>query len=140
MLRTALLSTKQATTGGLSSVKIDPKQSIVFALIAANVAVTIGWLRVESTQWRYREQHLRIFSPSMRTMLAHFTTSTQHLKEARYYTLLTVVFSQATISHLSTNMIGMYFFGSQLCDVLGHRKFLGLYLTSGVLSSAVAVL
>ncbi|KAI9914004.1 hypothetical protein PsorP6_005305 [Peronosclerospora sorghi] len=84
--------------------------------------------------------HLCIFSPSMRTMLAHFTTSTQHLKEGRYYTLLTAVFSQATISHLATNMIGLYFFGSQLCDVLGHRKFLGLYLTSGVLSSAVAVL
>ncbi|KAK1941289.1 hypothetical protein P3T76_007155 [Phytophthora citrophthora] len=53
--------------------------------------------------------------------------------------LLTAVFSQATLGHFGANMIGLYFFGRQMCDVLGHKGFLGLCLVSGVLSSAAAV-
>ncbi|CAI5732624.1 unnamed protein product [Hyaloperonospora brassicae] len=113
---------------------------VVLGLISVNVAVTIAWLRAQAPPPIHRAQRLRSFQPSMRTMLTHFTTSTQHLQEGRYYTLLTAMFSQATLMHLGSNMIGLYFFGRQLCDVLGHRKFLGLYLASGVLSSAAAVL
>ena len=113
---------------------------VVLGLISVNVVVTIGWLRAQAPPPIHRAQQLRSFRPSMRTMLTHFTTSTQHLQEGRYYTLLTAMFSQATLGHLGANMIGLYFFGRQLCDVLGHKKFLGLYLASGVLSSAAAVL
>ncbi|ETP54325.1 hypothetical protein F442_00902 [Phytophthora nicotianae P10297] len=112
---------------------------VVLGLISANVAVTIGWMRAQAPPPRHPAQQLRAFQPSMRTMLTHFTTSTQHLKEGRYYTLLTSMFSQATLGHLGANMLGLYFFGRQLCDLLGHRKFLGLYLASGVISSAAAV-
>ncbi|CAH0483079.1 unnamed protein product [Peronospora belbahrii] len=113
---------------------------VILGLISANVAVTIGWFRAQASPPRHPAQKLRRFQPSMRTMLTHFTTSTQHLQEGRYYTLLTSMFSQATLGHLGANMIGLYFFGRQLCDVLGHKKFLGLYLASGVLSSAAAML
>ncbi|CAI5731462.1 unnamed protein product [Peronospora destructor] len=113
---------------------------MVLGLISANVAVTFGWFRAQASPPRHLAQPMRRFQLSMRTMLTHFTTSTQHLQEGRYYTLLTSMFSQATLGHLGANMIGLYFFGRQLCDVLGYRKFLGLYLASGVLSSAAAVL
>ncbi|KAG7393427.1 hypothetical protein PHYPSEUDO_009631 [Phytophthora pseudosyringae] len=112
---------------------------MVLGLVAVNVAVTTGWMRAQAPPPRHPVEKLRSFRPAMRTMLTHFTTSTQHLQEGRYYTLLTAMFSQATLGHLAANMIGLYFFGRQICDVLGHRKFLGLYLASGVLSSAVAV-
>ncbi|KAF1790242.1 hypothetical protein JG687_00009909 [Phytophthora cactorum] len=112
---------------------------VVLGLISVNVAVTIGWMRAQAPPPKHRAQQLRSFQPSMRTMLTHFTTSTQHLQEGRYYTLLTSMFSQATLGHLGANMLGLYFFGRQICDLLGHRKFLGLYLASGVISSAAAV-
>ncbi|CEG45227.1 serine protease family [Plasmopara halstedii] len=112
---------------------------VVIGLISVNVAVTIAWMRAHVPAPIHRAQQLRSFQPSMRTMLTHFTTSTQHLQDGRYYTLLTAMFSQATLGHLGANMLGLYFFGRQICDVLGHRKFLGLYLASGVLSSAAAV-
>ncbi|KAH7476318.1 hypothetical protein PRIC1_000325 [Phytophthora ramorum] len=112
---------------------------VVLGLISANVGVTIAWMRAQTPPARHPVQQLRSFKPSMATMLTHFTTSTQHLREGRYYTLLTAMFSQASLGHLGANMLGLYFFGKQLCDVLGHRRFLGLYLVSGVLSSAAAV-
>jgi membrane associated rhomboid family serine protease len=112
---------------------------VVLGLISVNAVVTMAWMRAQGPPPRHPAQKLRSFQPSMRTMLTHWTTSTQHLREGRYYTLLTAMFSQATIGHLFANMFGLYFFGRQMCDVLGHRRFLGLYLVSGVLSSAAAV-
>ncbi|KAG7399579.1 hypothetical protein PHYBOEH_008574 [Phytophthora boehmeriae] len=112
---------------------------VVLGLISVNCVVTMAWFRAQAPPPSHRAQQVRSFKPSMRTMLTHFTTSTQHLREHRYYTLLTAMFSQATLGHLGANMIGLYFFGRQMCDVLGHKRFLGLYLVSGVLSSAAAV-
>ncbi|EGZ08335.1 hypothetical protein PHYSODRAFT_434799, partial [Phytophthora sojae] len=57
-----------------------------------------------------------------------------------YYTLLTAMFSQMSLGHLGANMLGLYFFGRQIAEVLGPRRFLYLYLVGGVLSSAAAVL
>ncbi|TDH70925.1 hypothetical protein CCR75_001190 [Bremia lactucae] len=112
---------------------------VVLGLISINVAVTIGWMRARAPPPLHPAAQLRSFRPSMETMLTHFTTSTQHLLDGRYYTLLTAMFSQATLSHLGANMLGLYFFGRHICDVLGPKKFIGLYLASGVLSSAAAV-
>ncbi|KAK1941704.1 hypothetical protein P3T76_006768 [Phytophthora citrophthora] len=66
---------------------------VVLGLISINSAVFFGWLRAQAPPPRYPAQRLRSFQPSMRTMLTHFTTSTQHLQDGRYYTLLTAVFS-----------------------------------------------
>ncbi|KAL3668377.1 hypothetical protein V7S43_006466 [Phytophthora oleae] len=112
---------------------------VVLGLISVNAAVFFGWMRAQAPPPRHPAQRVRSFQPSMRTMLTHFTTSTQHLQDGRYYTLLTAMFSQATLGHFGANMIGLYFFGRQMCDVLGHKRFLGLYLVSGALSSAAAV-
>ncbi|RLN72364.1 hypothetical protein BBJ28_00019323 [Nothophytophthora sp. Chile5] len=112
---------------------------VVLGLCTVNAVVTMAWMRAQAPPPVHRAQQLRSFRPSMRTMLTHFTTSTEHLREGRYYTLLTAMFSQATLGHLGANMLGLYFFGRQICDVIGPKKFLGLYLVSGVLSSAAAV-
>lgn len=102
-------------------------ETVVLGLITANVAVTMLWLTAHSPRKRQR-------------MMAHFTTSSLHLARGQYHTLLTSVFSHADVGHLLANMVGLFFFGRQMCDVLGARRFLALYVGSGVFSSAAAVL
>lgn len=100
--------------------------AVVLGLVSANVLVTMMWLTAHSQRKKRR-------------MMNHFTTSTLHLARGQYHTLLTSMFSHADVGHLLANMIGLFFFGRQMCDVLGPKRFLGLYLTSGVLSSWAAV-
>ncbi|TMW57314.1 hypothetical protein Poli38472_003239 [Pythium oligandrum] len=101
---------------------------VILGLVVLNCAVTFNWQKVKR------------FPSRQPVMLRHFTTSTKHLEEGRYYTLLTSVFSHADLGHLFANMVGLYFFGTQMCAVLGPRRFLGIYLGSGVLSSLATVL
>lgn len=99
---------------------------VIHALILTNAMVTCLWVSAITRQRKVR-------------MLTHFTTSYEHLKSGRYYTLLTCVFSHAQISHLLANMVGLYFFGRQVAQILGPKRFVYLYLSSGVLSSFAAV-
>ena len=48
------------------------------------------------------------------------------------WTLVTYQFLHAGVTHLLFNMLGLYFFGSRVEERLGSRKFLTLYLLSGV--------
>ncbi|KAL0591487.1 hypothetical protein ABG067_001085 [Albugo candida] len=99
---------------------------VIHALILTNAMVTCLWVSAITRQRKVR-------------MLTHFTTSYEHLKSGRYYTLLTCVFSHAQISHLLANMVGLYFSGRQVAQILGPKRFVYLYLSSGVLSSFAAV-
>nr|CCA14078.1 serine protease family S54 putative [Albugo laibachii Nc14] len=99
---------------------------VIHALILSNVMVTFMWASAITRQRKVR-------------MLTHFTTSYEHLQSGRYYTLLTCVFSHAQVSHLFANMVGLYFFGRQVAQILGPKRFLYLYLSSGVVSSYAAV-
>ncbi|DBA03882.1 TPA: hypothetical protein N0F65_004572 [Lagenidium giganteum] len=99
---------------------------LVWSLIAINAGVTFLWQTADTPAKRHR-------------MVAFFTTSASHLHNGLYHTLLTSVFSHADIGHLLTNMVGLFFFGREICYVLGPKRFLGLYLGSGILSSWAAV-
>ena len=50
----------------------------------------------------------------------------------RPWTVFTYMFLHAGMSHLFFNMLALYFFGPRLEARLGGRRFIGLYLTSGV--------
>jgi membrane associated rhomboid family serine protease len=50
----------------------------------------------------------------------------------RPWTLLSYMFLHAGFMHVFFNMIGLYFFGPQVELRLGGRRFLGLYLVSGL--------
>src|SRR5207247_7586294 len=47
------------------------------------------------------------------------------------WTILTYMFLHANFSHLLFNMLGLYFFGPRVEMVLGSKRFIALYLTSG---------
>ncbi|MBK8052746.1 MAG: rhomboid family intramembrane serine protease [Saprospiraceae bacterium] len=54
--------------------------------------------------------------------------------------IVTHMFSHADIPHLFFNMLGLYMFGSMVEASLGPKRFLILYLTSGLAASALQML
>lgn len=57
----------------------------------------------------------------------------------RPWTLVTYMFLHADFMHLLFNMIGLYFFGPRLEARLGTRRFLTLYLVSGIGGALLSV-
>jgi membrane associated rhomboid family serine protease len=55
------------------------------------------------------------------------------------WTLLTYMFLHAGFGHLLFNMLGLYFFGPRVESRLGGRRFLGLYLTSGLVGALLSL-
>ncbi|KAJ0410680.1 hypothetical protein ATCC90586_003749 [Pythium insidiosum] len=104
----------------------DSADRVVYALIGANVVVYGLWATADTPMMRHR-------------MVTYFTSSARHLDHGHYHTLLTAAFSHADGTHLFTNMLGLFFFGREISYLLGPKRFLGLYLVSGVVSSWAAV-
>ncbi|XP_020269737.1 RHOMBOID-like protein 12, mitochondrial [Asparagus officinalis] len=92
---------------------------VVLGLIGANVAVFFLW---------------RIGSP--RFMRNHFMISLDNFKSGRLHTLVTCAFSHVEFDHLLSNMIGLYFFGTNIGRLFGPEYLLKLYL-AGALGGSI---
>lgn len=57
----------------------------------------------------------------------------------RPWTVVTYMFLHAGFAHFFFNMLALYFFGPRLEARLGGRRFIGLYLTSGVAGAAMSL-
>lgn len=77
--------------------------NVIWALIAANGAVFMLW-RID---------------PYFATK--HFVVSLESLRSGRIWTALTASFSQQDFGHLASNMISLYFFGSDIGRMFGGR-------------------
>ena len=64
--------------------------------------------------------------------LSGWSLSGQALVEGRWWTLLTHLFLHANLLHLSVNVLGLWFIGPEVENMLGRVKYLLLYLFSGV--------
>ncbi len=53
----------------------------------------------------------------------------------RLHTLVTSAFSQFTLEHLLPNMLGLYFFRSEIAQIFGGRYLVNLYLLGGIAGS-----
>ncbi len=60
-------------------------------------------------------------------------------ENGEYYRLLTACFLHADINHLVSNMLILFFLGIHVERVLGHLKFLILYLVSGAAGNIVSM-
>ena len=78
--------------------------NVVWALIAANGAVFLLW-RIDP-----------YFASK------HFVVSLESLRSGRIWTALTASFSQQDFGHLASNMISLYFFGSDVGRMFGGHK------------------
>ena len=106
---------------------MTPSQAL-WGLIALNVLVHLAWLS------SLQNESLALF------MNENFLVSVAHLAHFRVWTLLTSAISHADTSHLLFNMIAMWVFGRDTVEVLGARRFLGLYVIGGILASLGHVL
>ena len=57
----------------------------------------------------------------------------------RPWTVVTYMFLHAGFMHFFFNMLALYFFGPRLEGRLGGRRFIGLYLTSGVAGAVMSL-
>ncbi|KAI4343983.1 hypothetical protein L6164_011263 [Bauhinia variegata] len=92
---------------------------VVLGLIVANVAVFLLW-RVADEQF----------------MSNNFTISVENFRSGRLHTLITNAFSHIDIEHIISNMIGLYFFGTNIGRSFGPEFLLKLYL-AGALGGSV---
>jgi membrane associated rhomboid family serine protease len=67
-----------------------------------------------------------------RWVMEWLALSSYGIAHGRFYQLLTFQFLHGGFLHLLMNMIGLYFFGRAMEDMLGSRGMLKLYLLSGV--------
>ncbi|KAL0364769.1 UNVERIFIED_CONTAM: RHOMBOID-like protein 12, mitochondrial [Sesamum angustifolium] len=91
---------------------------VVIGLIVTNVAVFLLW---------------RIASPQF--MVKNFMISVDNFTSGRLHTLITSAFSHRDSWHLSSNMVGLYFFGSSIGRTFGPEYLLKLYLSGAVVGS-----
>jgi len=106
----------------LDSLQDDP-MLLVKIIIGLNILVFLLWHMVDE-----------------RFMRRHFMVSRKNVREGRVHTLLTSCFSQFSVGHLLGNMVTLYFFAPEIVVSQGPRRFLGLYLGSGIAASCFHLL
>ena len=101
---------------------------VTFALIAANVAVFLGyWLTLQS------ESQLNQFFYDWGLVPANLTSG------GGVPTLFTSMFLHGGWMHLAGNMLFLWIFGDNLEDEMGHGGFLLFYILSGIAAALAQV-
>ncbi len=101
--------------------------TVLWVLIALNVAVYIGW------QLAVRDG---VDGPAMTWMAEHFLVSSTSVGAGRVWTLLTTAFSHITPTHLFVNLLALWVFGRDVHQVAGNLGFAHLYV-AGALAASV---
>ncbi|KAI8543095.1 hypothetical protein RHMOL_Rhmol08G0191800 [Rhododendron molle] len=142
--------------GWKSWLRRQDANNVILGLVLANVAVFMLW-RLEDQQFMLK--HFTVSSirscgylwamPSnkgfsslleirynfMIFLMFSEQISVDNFKSGRVHTLITSAFSHIDTDHLVSNMIGLYFFGSNIGRVFGPEFVLKLYLAGAVCGS-----
>lgn len=94
--------------------ELSTAQATVASLVAINVVVWLGW-KVPPL-WRLFNNYMVIV-----------------IGKAKPVTMFTAMFSHLKLNHLVTNMVPLWFVGTQMHEELGRADFLTLYLGCGAL-------
>jgi len=114
----------------------DPEaesKRVIFAILGVNTLVFIGWYSAKSLYQEKRDAR------SLQWMYDNFTSSYRNLREGRVWTLLTCVFSHEQVVHFALNSLAIYWMGPTVCQLLGTRRFLILYMGAGIASSLISM-
>ena len=101
---------------------------VTYALIAANIAVFLAyWLTLAPDQ-----QLARFF-------VTWGLVPGRIFQGQAYETLITSMFLHGGWMHLAGNMLFLWIFGDNLEDEMGHLRFAGFYLFSGLAAAALQI-
>ncbi|XP_020583827.1 RHOMBOID-like protein 12, mitochondrial isoform X1 [Phalaenopsis equestris] len=98
---------------------VPTSDEVVFGLIGTNVVVYFLWQFAD-----------------LSFMKKHFVISLENLRNGNLHTMLTSAFSHAELGHLVTNMVGLFFFGTNISRLFGPAFLLKLYV-AGALGGSV---
>jgi rhomboid family protein len=94
---------------------------VVYALIAINIAAYLGTLGLQS------DPH------ALGQFYADWAIIPDRISSGQGYpTLISAMFLHGGFMHIAGNMLFLWIFGDNLEDEMGHAKFLGFYLASGI--------
>jgi membrane associated rhomboid family serine protease len=108
-----------------------PDFTIIWGIIGLNTLVFLGW--------QYAKEMARSLNDRtpLQFMYNNFTLGNHSFKHL--HTFITAHFSHEEFVHFGINMFVFHSFGSTLISVLGARRFLGIYLLSGVISGCCSM-
>ncbi|MBN1647332.1 MAG: rhomboid family intramembrane serine protease [Spirochaetales bacterium] len=75
-----------------------------------------------------------IYATRSGSLFVNLSLSAPGLKSGRIWQLATYMFVHGSFQHLLFNMLGLFFFGTQVERTMGSAEFLVFYLATGILS------
>lgn len=105
-----------------------PRLSFTVALLMVNAAVFVSQLLASN------------YPRGSEIESTYFALSLTGLKQGYLWQLLTFQFMHAGWMHILFNSLAIFFFGRPVEAALGHRHFLTLYLSSGILGGLLQML
>ncbi|PWN43900.1 rhomboid-domain-containing protein [Ceraceosorus guamensis] len=109
------------------------KSMLVWLLFAIWIGVFRMWRRAYE-DWSERKDPRRLL-----WMNSNICCSMENLRNGKYWTLVTAMFSHSDLQHAFGNFVLLFIFGRPLVRLLGPVGWLGLYLTSGIVATGGAV-
>lgn len=100
----------------------------LYAIAATNAVVCALWSAKRQSWW---------WQDAMRR---NFTVSRRNLRQKRYYTLITAVFSHEDLYHLAHNMMWLLAVGPEIQAQLGREQTLLLYVLGGICGALASVM
>ncbi|MEL6442530.1 MAG: rhomboid family intramembrane serine protease [Cyanobacteria bacterium J06621_8] len=104
---------------------------ITYILIAANILAFVYELRLTPNQLN---SFFHLFAIVPLELTASFGGTANHQGIPELFTLISSQFIHAGFAHVGFNMLFLYIFGNNIEEQLGSAKYLGFYLTCGVLA------
>ena len=101
---------------------------VTYALIAANIAIFLAYWFTSQTEYALNEFFYTW------GLVPQFVMSGENLP-----TLITHMFLHGGWMHLAGNMLFLWVFGDNLEDLMGHAKYLGFYILSGLAAAALQI-
>ncbi|KAJ8086256.1 hypothetical protein PM082_005079 [Marasmius tenuissimus] len=76
----------------------------------------------------------------LRFMMDNFMCSWRNLLSGRVWTSVTNLFSHKDLDHIFFNCFTFYFLGRNVLDMIGSRRFIGLWFACGLVGNAASML
>ncbi|KAF8845659.1 rhomboid-domain-containing protein [Paxillus ammoniavirescens] len=106
---------------------------IFYGIIAVNVGIYLAWQSAVTTYRTMGDTTLLVF------LRDNFLVDMRNVSAGRLWTLLTACFSHRDTSHALFNGLTFYFMAPAVMQLLGNKRFLGLYFLGGISASLASL-